>query len=84
MGKNVGDDLAENLTLIHVMTHGTQEQADLIRHAIRTGGLETLEQVLAVVKESGALEYTHNVPESMHKWPSMPLMRCRKATIARR
>ena len=61
MGKNVGDDLAEGkptLPLIHAMAHGTPEQVQLIRQAILTGGLETLDQVLTVVQESGALEYT--------------------------
>ncbi|WP_106475576.1 octaprenyl diphosphate synthase [Phytohalomonas tamaricis] len=68
MGKNVGDDLAEGkptLPLIHAMQAGTPEQAALIRTAIQQGGLEHLDKVLAIVQESGALEYTRRQAEAM-------------------
>lgn len=61
MGKNVGDDLAEGkptLPLIQAMAKGSPEQAKLIRRAIREGGLDHLEEVLTIVRETGALEYT--------------------------
>nr|WP_297460450.1 octaprenyl diphosphate synthase [uncultured Halomonas sp.] len=61
MGKNVGDDLAEGkptLPLIHAMNVGTSDQAKLVRQAIRQGGLERLDEVLAVVRDTGALDYT--------------------------
>lgn len=61
MGKNVGDDLAEGkvtLPLIHAMAVGTDEEAKLIRNAVRKGGLEYLNDVLAIVQRTGALEYT--------------------------
>jgi len=61
MGKNVGDDLAEGkptLPLIHAMEKGTEEEAKLIRKAIRKGGLDQLDEVLAIVNKTGALEYT--------------------------
>ncbi|MFI0473673.1 octaprenyl diphosphate synthase [Halomonas sp. HMF6819] len=61
MGKNVGDDLAEGkptLPLINAMERGTPEEAKLIRQAIRKGGLEQLDDVLAIVHRTGALEYT--------------------------
>ncbi|WP_458525957.1 octaprenyl diphosphate synthase [Onishia taeanensis] len=61
MGKNVGDDLAEGkptLPLIQAMAQGTPEQAKLIRQAIRQGGLDHLDEVLAIVRETGSLEYT--------------------------
>ncbi|CAM3587844.1 octaprenyl diphosphate synthase [Parendozoicomonas haliclonae] len=61
MGKNVGDDLAEGkptLPLIYTMTNGTEDQARLVRNAIRKGGLDALDDVLAAVKACGALEYT--------------------------
>ena len=54
MGKNVGDDLAEGkptLPLIHAMRQGTPAQAALIRQAITDGGLERLDEVLAIVRE---------------------------------
>ncbi|OPX56330.1 octaprenyl-diphosphate synthase [Oceanospirillum multiglobuliferum] len=61
MGKNVGDDLAEGkatLPLIRAMAVGTEDEAKLIRSAIRKGGLEYLNDVLAIVQRTGALEYT--------------------------
>ena len=61
MGKNVGDDLAEGkptLPLIYAMQHGTPEQTKMIETAIRTGGLDKLDEIIAAVKSSGALDYT--------------------------
>ena len=61
LGKNVGDDLAEGkptLPLIHAMRQGTAEQASMIRDAILKGGLDKLDEILAVVHDSGSLEYT--------------------------
>ncbi|WP_417595630.1 octaprenyl diphosphate synthase [Oceanospirillum sp.] len=61
MGKNVGDDLAEGkatLPLIRAMEVGTEDEAKLIRKAIRKGGLEFLEPVLEIISKTGALQYT--------------------------
>ncbi|MDI5983495.1 octaprenyl diphosphate synthase [Halomonas sp. M4R5S39] len=68
MGKNVGDDLAEGkptLPLIQAMAAGTPDQARLVRQAIREGGLEHLDEVLAIVRETGALDYTRARAEEM-------------------
>ncbi|MFA5632911.1 MAG: polyprenyl synthetase family protein [Porticoccaceae bacterium] len=61
LGKNVGDDLAEGkptLPLIHAMNHGTPEQAQLIKAAIRQGGLEHLHEVRNAIAATGAIEHT--------------------------
>jgi octaprenyl-diphosphate synthase len=61
MGKNVGDDLAEGkptLPLIYAMTKSSEDEKQLIRQAIRKGGLDDLPAILEIVKRSGALEYT--------------------------
>lgn len=61
MGKNVGDDLAEGkptLPLIYAMANSNEGQRQLIRNAIRKGGLDDLPAILDIVKQSGALEYT--------------------------
>ncbi|MBZ2170119.1 polyprenyl synthetase family protein [Marinobacter sp. F4216] len=61
MGKNVGDDLAEGkvtLPLIQAMATGKKEDADLIRQAIRKGGLDDLSRIGDIVETTGALEYT--------------------------
>jgi octaprenyl-diphosphate synthase len=63
MGKNIGDDLAEGKTtlpLIYAMQHGSQEDAALIRTAIRDGGLDKIDSVIAAICRSGALDYTRH------------------------
>ncbi|WP_166266419.1 polyprenyl synthetase family protein [Marinobacter caseinilyticus] len=85
MGKNVGDDLAEGkptLPLIRAMSHSNESDRTLIRRAIRQGGLDDLPGILAIVEQSGALDYTlavardqaqkalgclDTLPESEHK-----------------
>ncbi|RAU17398.1 octaprenyl diphosphate synthase [Nitrincola tibetensis] len=60
MGKNVGDDLAEGkatLPLIYAMRTGTQDEKDLLRQAIRKGGIENLQSVLDIVARTQAIEY---------------------------
>ena len=61
LGKNVGDDLAEGkptLPLIHAMREGTAAQRDLIRGAIEKGGLEQIDDILAAIESTGAIDYT--------------------------
>ena len=62
LGKNVGDDLSEGkptLPLIYVLHHGEAKDRELIRTAIEAeDGSQYLEQVLEVIKRSGALDYT--------------------------
>lgn len=61
MGKNVGDDLAEGkptLPLIHAIRHAAPNKAQVIKDAIRNGGLDHLEEIVQTVQECGALEYT--------------------------
>lgn len=85
MGKNVGDDLAEGKTtlpLIYAMSKGAPDEQQLIRRAIRKGGLDDLPAIMDIVNRSGALEYTmakaeehatlavaclNTLPESDHK-----------------
>ena len=59
MGKNLGDDLREGkatLPLISAMQRGTEEQRALIKTAIETGSVAMLDQVVAIVKSTGALD----------------------------
>ncbi|WBY04034.1 polyprenyl synthetase family protein [Ramlibacter tataouinensis] len=61
MGKNLGDDLREGkatLPLIAAMARGTPQQRDLIRHAIENGATRELDAIVAIVRETGALEVT--------------------------
>ena len=66
-GKNVGDDLAEGkptLPLIHAIKHGSAADASLIRKATEEGGLSELQQVIAAIRRSGALDYTRRQAEA--------------------
>ncbi len=63
MGKNVGDDLAEGkltLPLIHTLRESGPAGSKLIRSAIEARSADTLPDVLTVVRESGALDYTRS------------------------
>ena len=65
-GKNLGDDLAEGkptLPLIYAMQHGNASQAAVVRLAIEQTEAEPGEhghfsEVLEVIKQTGALQYT--------------------------
>jgi len=61
IGKNLGDDLAEGkptLPLIYAMQHGSAAQAAVVRKAIEQGDIALFDEVLQVVQQTGALEYT--------------------------
>lgn len=60
-GKNLGDDLSEGkptLPLIYAMQHGDAAQVAVVRQAIEQGDIECFPDVLCVIKQTGALEYT--------------------------
>ena len=60
-GKNLGDDLAEGkptLPLIYAMQHGNAEQTATVKLAIEQGDISSFAAVLAVIKQTGALQYT--------------------------
>jgi octaprenyl-diphosphate synthase len=64
LGKNVGDDLAEGkptLPLIYAMQNGDDEDANLIAASLKTGGLDSLEEILQIVRSSGGLDYTRGM-----------------------
>jgi octaprenyl-diphosphate synthase len=59
MGKNLGDDLREGkvtLPIICALRSGTESQKGVVRHAIENGDLRQLEDILTIVRETGALE----------------------------
>ena len=61
LGKNVGDDLREGkptLPLLVAMSRSTEAERELIRHAIEHGEPDRLDDILAIVRRTGALEAT--------------------------
>lgn len=85
MGKNVGDDLREGkptLPLLVAMTRCTEDERQLIRAAIEHGEEARLQEVLGIVRQTGALDATleaaqkeaslaqdalNHLPPSVHK-----------------
>jgi len=67
IGKNVGDDLAEGkptLPLLFAMKHGTREQAEIIRNAIKQGNADHFDEILAIVQHTGALDHARRQAEA--------------------
>ncbi|HEY4081403.1 MAG TPA: polyprenyl synthetase family protein [Burkholderiaceae bacterium] len=63
LGKTIGDDLREGkptLPLLIAMERGTAEQRALIRHAIEHGEVQRLSEIVAIVRETGALDATRD------------------------
>ena len=58
LGKNIGDDLAEGkatLPLIYAIERAEPARAASLRRAIETGGLDSLDNIVAAIRDSGAL-----------------------------
>ncbi|NWG87307.1 MAG: octaprenyl diphosphate synthase [Hydrogenophilaceae bacterium] len=69
-GKNVGDDLAEGkptLPLLYAMSHGSQDQAQLIRTAIENGNADHFQAIQDIIRETGALDHTRRQAETEAK-----------------
>ena len=89
LGKNVGDDLREGkptLPLLHAMSHGTPEEAAIIRHAIEHGEVERLPEIIAIVRRTGAIEATrafarHEAEAAREKISMLPDSEERKALL---
>lgn len=65
-GKAVGNDLSEGkptLPLIHAMSSGSEEDAAVIRIAIREGKADQLDRILEIVERTGAIPYTRALAE---------------------
>lgn len=66
MGKNVGDDLSEGkptLPLIYAMNHADTDQSEVIHKAIESGGLDQIDQILDIICQTGALDYSRKVAQ---------------------
>jgi octaprenyl-diphosphate synthase len=67
MGKNLGDDLREGkatLPLIIAMQRAAPQDAQLVRQAIESGGIDQLSEVMRIVRASGSLQATRSAAAS--------------------
>jgi octaprenyl-diphosphate synthase len=67
LGKNIGDDLAEGkptLPLILCRKNLDLEQKSMIDESIRHGGIDRMDQILELIRSSGALKESMDVARS--------------------
>ncbi len=67
IGKDVGDDLAEGkptLPLIHALKQCNDRQKQVITTAIEQGDRTRMNEILAIVRSTGALDYTFDLAQS--------------------
>ena len=90
IGKNIGDDLAEGkptLPLIRAMEAGSPDQRELLREAIEKGGLDRIDEVMAAIASTDAIEYTaalakREADEAVRALDILPPSRFRSALAA--
>jgi octaprenyl-diphosphate synthase len=89
MGKNVGDDLREGkptLPLLIAMERGNAQERDLIRHAIEHGEVERLDDIVGIVRRTGAITATRaaarsEADEAMRQLAPLPRSDYREALL---
>ncbi len=89
LGKNVGDDLREGkptLPLLIAMERGDAAERDLIRHAIEHGEVQGLQQIIDVVRRTGALDATRalaqeEAEQARHSLRVLPESAAREALL---
>jgi octaprenyl-diphosphate synthase len=89
LGKNVGDDLREGkptLPLLIAMERGTDDDRALIRHAIEHGEVERLQDIVAIVRRTGALEATREaaraeVAQARQHLSTLPLSKWKESLL---
>ncbi|MEJ2089193.1 MAG: polyprenyl synthetase family protein [Gammaproteobacteria bacterium] len=67
MGKNVGDDLAEGkltLPVIRALALSSDGQARILRECLSARSVDALPEVLRIVQQTGALDYTQAAARS--------------------
>ncbi|MDR3388716.1 MAG: polyprenyl synthetase family protein [Rudaea sp.] len=90
LGKNIGDDLAEGkatLPLIYAIERAAPAQAASLKRAIETGGLDSLDNIVAAIRDSGALERArhkaqHYADEAKAALSTLPQSAARDALAA--
>jgi len=67
LGKNIGDDLAEGkptLPLIYAMSNSDKASKQLITNSLCQGDASQLNEIINIIRSSGALEYTNNLAKT--------------------
>ena len=89
LGKNIGDDLREGkptLPLLIAMKRAAPADRAVIRQAIEQGEVNALQDILAIVRRTGAIEATRNAAqreadEACAKLSALPESRARRALL---
>jgi len=89
LGKNIGDDLREGkptLPLLAAMARASDEERLLIRHAIEHGEVDKLQEIIAIVRRTGALQATRDaaqaeVEHAKQSLLQLPLNKWREALL---
>ena len=87
MGKNVGDDLTEGkvtLPLIHALLEASAAEQAVIRRAITEKNTDQIDQIIAIVKRCGSIDYTqararHHYNLALEKLAILPCSKARDA-----
>ena len=86
MGKNVGDDLAEGkltLPLITALRKASEPEQQLIREAIHDRACDRIDHINLIVRDCGALDYTHQAAVNEGNLAIAQLDLCRAMPIPR-
>jgi octaprenyl-diphosphate synthase len=70
IGKNIGDDLADGkatMPLIHALKVGTPSQKKLIEMSLSGNGLDHIKEILEIIKETQAIEFTKDLAKKEAK-----------------
>ena len=87
MGKNVGDDLTEGkvtLPLIHALLEASAAEQAVIRRAITEKNTDQIDQIIAIVRRCGSIDYTqararHHYNLALEKLAILPCSKARDA-----
>jgi octaprenyl-diphosphate synthase len=89
LGKDVGDDLREGkptLPLLVAMERGSTAERDLIRHAIEHGEVARLQEIVEIVRHTGAIDATRDAAraeadKAAHSLTVLPPSKYREALL---
>jgi octaprenyl-diphosphate synthase len=76
IGKNIGDDLAEGkatLPLIYAMRQGNAQQTHVIREAIEQGQRDKIDDIITIIEQTGAIDYTSQAAQQEVEQAKMAL-----------